>query len=205
MDGGKTETQAQQHDLVRQIGFAERWLARARQEVVEGRHARGVLSLLLAEAEVHHARERGLPVQEATAWRPTLPMTILGGTLLAGLVFGVLSLVAPLLPPAGRLEVPASLPPAPPVIRFKQPVGSTLALIPAAIVPVQQNAVLPVRVEIQSPAVRQRRPVVRPAVSHVSAAGPGTTPAPAAPALVSDGDLIDLVLAAERSLRGVGP
>lgn len=203
MDGRKTETQAQ-YDLVRQIGFAERWLARAREEVAEGQDARGVLSLLLAEAEVHHARERTLPVQESVATRPLPLVSILGGTLLAGLLLSGLALRIPS-PPVARWEVPAALSPAPPIIRFKQSVGSTLALIPVVVAPIEQRAPASIRpLETAGRAVGEKRPVVRPAVNRVPVAPAAAAPA-AAPVLVSDSELIDLVLAAERSLRGVGP
>jgi hypothetical protein len=90
------------------------------------------------------------------------------------------------------------------VIRFKQPVGSTLALIPMVVAPAVPTQVISARPRVPAvtgaPRVPVRRMPVRAAVlpRNVPASAPDQ---PAVP-VVSDGDLIDLVLAAERSLRG---
>ena len=70
--------------MVRHIGFAERWLERAKREVAEGYLARSLLTLLLTEAEVHHAREASFPSpQSAVLPRPSTVPAILGATGLA--------------------------------------------------------------------------------------------------------------------------
>jgi len=189
--------QVPEEHLARHIGFAERWLARAKQEVTDGQLARSVLTLLLAEAEVHHARERTLPAREAALPRPSMAMTILGATALLVLLLAGRSLFSP------RGEMVTGFTSAPAVVKFKQP-GSTLALVPAVLTPEQTVAAPAPRVPAPPPrtdrvwrnAARPSRPAAKPRpVSPVLIA-------PAAPVLLSDGDLIDLVIAAERSLRG---
>jgi len=189
--------QVPEEHLARHIGFAERWLARAKQEVTDGQLARSVLTLLLAEAEVHHARERTLPAREAALPRPSMAMTILGATALLVLLLAGRSLFSP------RGEMVTGFTSAPAVVKFKQP-GSTLALVPAVLTPEQTVAAPAPRVPAPLPradrvwrnAARPSRPAAKPRpVSPVLIA-------PAAPVLLSDGDLIDLVIAAERSLRG---
>jgi len=200
-----SEPHATEEHLVRHIGFAERWLARAKQEVREGRLARGVLTLLLAEAEVHHARERTFPAREAALPRSPVAMTVLGAAALLALLLGGRSLLP------SRVEVATGLAPAPAIVRFRQP-GSMLALVPAVLTPEETTASAPL-----APAPRVVPPrAVPPKVERIRrsptrpAARPAPAPRPAAPAagdavspaLVSDAELVDLVIAAERSLRG---
>lgn len=189
--------------VVRHIGFAERWLIRARQECTEGNLVRGLLTLLLAEAEVQHAREVSLPSQAAVLPRPSAVAMIVGAT---GLVV-VLLLALTGFPSKDELVTGTSG--APLVIRFEQSVGSTLALVPAVISssPETQPTWLS---QARHPAPSEASPGVGERASMVAArratpAEPGVPPLPKAPGtsrLVSDEDLIDLVLAAERSLRG---
>ena len=197
MEHDESERQFPEEHLARHIGFAERWLARAKQEVTDGQLARSVLTLLLAEAEVHHARERTLPAREAALPRPSIAMTILGTTALMVLLLAGRSLFSP------RGEMVTGFTSAPAVVKFKQP-GSTLALVPAVLTPEQTVAApaprapapLPRADRVWRSAARPSRPAAKP-----RPVSPAVT-APAAPVLVSDGDLIDLVIAAERSLRG---
>jgi len=182
-----------QKNLVRQIGFAERWLVRAKQEVSAGNRARSVLNLLLAEAEVHHARETTAPAREMVLPRPAPLVTVLGIAFLAALLLAVPVLLAP---PDFSTEVATTAA----VIRFKQQVGSTLALIPVVAAPappaVQTSPVAPAAPRAVP------RPALRPAAPRLASARPVVIIAAPPPPLVSDTDLIDLVLAAERSLRG---
>ncbi len=197
MEHDESERQVPEEHLARHIGFAERWLARAKQEVTDGQLARSVLTLLLAEAEVHHARERTLPAREVALPRPSIAMTILGATALMVLLLAGRSLFSP------RGEMITGFTSAPAVVKFKQP-GSTLALVPAVLTPEQTVAAPAPRVPAPLPrvdrvwrnATRPSRPAAKP-----RPISPAVT-APAAPVLVSDGDLIDLVIAAEQSLRG---
>lgn len=189
--------------VVRHIGFAERWLVRARQECTEGNLVRGLLTLLLAEAEVQHARDVTLPSQAAVLPRPSALAMIVGATGLAV----VLLLALTGFPSKGELVTGGSG--GPPVIRFEQSVGSTLALVPAVISssPETQPAWLP---QARSAAPFEASPgggerVSRVAARRATPAKRGVPPlakTPGTSRLVSDADLIDLVLAAERSLRG---
>jgi len=201
-----SEPHATEEHLVRHIGFAERWLARAKQEVREGRLARGVLTLLLAEAEVHHARERTFPAREAALPRSPVAMTVLAAAALLALLLGGRSLLP------SRVEVATGLAPAPAIVRFRQP-GSMLALVPAVLTPEETAAspaplapaprVVPPRA-VPPKVERTRRSPTRPAARPAPAprhAAPATGDAVSS-ALVSDAELIDLVIAAERSLRG---
>ncbi|HEV8339099.1 MAG TPA: hypothetical protein VGR25_05510 [bacterium] len=193
------KTARRRDQLSHHIGFAERWLTRAKGEVARGDLGRGQLTLLLAEAEIHHARAaEGAP---ATAPRPHPVTMIVGTTLLAAALLSGLAAALP------RSTVTSVLPSSPPMIRFKQPVGSTLALIPMVAAPQTPTQMLsaPARgpALAGAPRAAPRRSPVRTAVPS----RPVSIPAPPLPAaaplvLVSDGDLIDLVLAAERSLRG---
>ncbi len=200
MASDENEHHIPEEHLVRQIGFAQRWLARAKREVTDGQTARSVLTLLLAEAEVHHARERSLPAREAAVPRPSARMTILGATALVALLLAGRSLVSP------KSEMVTGFGSVPAIVQFKQP-GSVLALVPAVLMPEQTVAAPasrapepPVRSDrVWRNAARPVRPALR--LSPVSPAVAARA-APAAPVLVSDGDLIDLVIAAERSLRG---
>ena len=197
MEHDESERQAPEEHLVRHIGFAERWLARAKQEVTAGQLARSVLTLLLAEAEVHHARERTLPARAAALPRPSPAMTILGAMALVVLLLAGRSLLLP------KGEMVTGFTSAPAVVKFRQP-GSTLALVPAVLLPERTVAAPAPRAPAARPRVdrvwrntaRPSRPAARP-----QPASPAVT-APAALVLVSDGDLIDLVIAAERALRG---
>ena len=189
--------------VVRHIGFAERWLFRARQECTEGNLVRGLLTLLLAEAEVQHAREVTLPSQAAVLPRPSAVAMVVGAT---GLVV-LLLLALTGFPSEGELVTGASG--GPPVIRFEQPVGSTLALVPAVISSSQQTQPAWLR-RARHAAPFEASPAESARASRVAArratpAKRGVPPlakTPGTSRLVSDDDLIDLVLAAERSLRG---
>lgn len=198
MSSGDVQTERRRDHLAHQIGFAERWLRRAQEEVAQGDLGRSQLTLMLAEAEVHHARSGGAALQRA-ATRPSALFTILGA---AGLAAALLAGLTAALP---QTDVTGFLPSSPPVIRFRQPVGSTLAMLPMAVAPavLTQATSAPPQVPVITGAPRRlgaRRPTVRAAAPTRST--PVDAPAPVVvPQLVSDGDLIDLVLAAERSLR----
>lgn len=197
--------------IVRHIGFAERWLARARQECVQGNVPRSLLTLLLAEAEVHRAR---LLPREGVATAPA-------ATPRAPLLTAAVALVAAgaLLLAQGRVAEPASEPsPAPLILTLGHQVGRVLALVPLGDDAGTDQAAAPsgVRVAPAVPApVRLPRPPVvvtqrpaRPARNPVGTASPSVRPpardggsTEASRPVLTEGDLIDLVLAAERSLR----
>lgn len=191
-------TERRRDHLAHHIGFAERWLSRAKQEIAQGDLGRSLLTLLLAEAEVHHARS-GTAAREAALPRPSAAVTILGATALAAAILAGLAAALP------RGDVAAALSSSPSVIRFKQPVGSTLALISLVVAPAPPTQAISAPPQVVAAARASRTPIRRlPArTAGPSRPAPASAPVPAAaPVLVSDGDLIDLVLAAERSLRG---
>ena len=197
---GAHDPEIPEEALTRQIGFAERWLTRAKQEVSSGNRARGILALLLAEAEVHHARETAAPARAIALPRPAPIATLLAVGLLAGLLLAVPALLAPPDLPTGTETTAA-------VIRFKHQVGSTLALIPVAAARGEETAVAaqpaakPAAVTRPSRPAPIRRTMVRSTVRRTASAPRATAIAPP-PQLLSESELIDLVLAAERSLRG---
>ncbi len=199
MSSGDVKTERRRDHLAHHIGFAERWLQRARQEIARGDLGRSLLTLLLAEAEVHHARSEGAAA-EASAPRPSAVVTILGATALAA---ALLAALAAALPPG---DVAAVLPSSAPVIRFKQPVGSTLALIPMVVAPAAPPQAISAPAQVPAvtgaPRLPARRGPIRPASATRRTAATTTSVPAVVPVLISDGDLIDLVLAAERSLRG---
>src|SRR5688572_28655366 len=79
--------------MIRHIGFAERWLARARAECTRGHVVRGALTLLLAEAEVHHAREAvtpDAPAADMVARTPRCNRSLVAAT---ALMIGVVAVI----------------------------------------------------------------------------------------------------------------
>jgi hypothetical protein len=218
------------------IGYAADWLARARQRVEQGDPARGLLALLLAQAEVRRATEVGLadlmprrhPTEHATDGGLLLVASV-GAVLAAGAAVLLGGLVATARP---RADAPL------PALRLPQAGQTTLQIVEASPADrvVERTVVRVVRVPAPAPPARREAaavaaptpPVGRegqdarvtpppaPAALPVpaglpgapAAAAPAAAPAPAPatvapvpPPLVSQADLIDLVLAAERSLR----
>lgn len=223
--------EAQDSQVVARIGFAERWLHRARTQCAEGDVSGGLLTLALADAEVRYALEAG-------GWRPAARHTVpsrrrrLGG-MLAAAVAAVLGVVWVSLPGPGPTE--AGEFDGPPIIRFASTTGTLLSMVsvpPAG--PVAQvsaagvSSPRPVRAATRTGLARSPTPVtlraapaatptgmVRLATGQPSATAESSTsgaltaltPAPGAPApfLLSEADLIEVVLAASRALQGSGP
>ncbi len=215
-----------QTDLSERIANAEDWLARARRQLEHGDRTRTALTLLLAEAEVHHARELGLPSMLGRR-RWSWVHGAIGSLAVAALIAGVwvsMPLPGVSVPPAGA--------PRPTVVALSEGTGSLLHLVqaPPAIVEarpagdagvgmrpshfVVRSAEPPRPVVVAAPGVTVAPLVVKPqapAPVVVLPAAPAVPPAPApapvvvqlppAPTVLSEADLIDLVLAAERSLR----
>jgi len=204
-------------EVVARIAFAEQWLQRARGQVSGGQLTRGVLTLVLADAEVHHAMEvAGLPGRPARHLRPALAV------LLVGLVVAVaLGLARSAAGPA-----PSAVDAGPPVLRLAGPGDDLLritappAVVPAATVTTPRAAVRPAAPLTVTntpagvpapPAVASMPPASPPPAPTVVTAAADGGPAPPASAgigsvpppvtVLSPGDLIDLVLAAERALR----
>ncbi len=215
--------------LTERIAYAESWLDRARRHIEDGDIDRGTLTLILAEAEVHRAREAGRSVSPPSP--PTRSTRRLRG---AGAAIAVLAAAAVLVaasvvalkdnaPVEARDVAPA------PVVRLSASVGDMLRMVVAP-EPVTERTIertierrvilrVPVPVEIPARDDRPARPVLtvpqgaapqapapQVAVSTTVSAAPAPAPAVApaaapAPVVLNEADVIDLVLAAERSLR----
>ncbi len=176
--------------VIARIGFAERWLDRARRQCAQGNVARGVLTLVLADAEVRHAlAAAGVPHAERRGRDARPALALMAGGLVAALLVAIRG-------PAGPASVSPA--PAPPIVRLAAASGSLL-----------DSLVFP-----QGPAVH---PVTAPGAvpaSPVTAGGTsgGPVPYPMAgeprPRMATGGslhlsvpELLDLVLTAERALR----
>jgi hypothetical protein len=198
--------------LAARIGFAEQWLRRARGQVAEGDVARGALTLVLAEAEVRHAMEiAGLPVRRR---RPLAPIA------LAAVVAAAAAAAISVLTPAAMPATAAG----PAIVQLDGGVGELLRLVvpPAAASAAQpRRAVAPL--PVRPPAALRRPPVAAEALSPAvpvatgrpagaAQAAAATSPAPAdallapaaappPPVVVSNRELIELVLTAGSVLR----
>jgi len=206
--------------LTERITFAENWLDRARREIKEGDLDRGTLTLILAEAEVHRAREVSMTAAApGTAVRTPPPAWRRPAALAATGFLLAVSLAA--FWPKARVEAPdiALLP----IVRLSAGTGAMLRLVtapePAVERTVEKRVILRVPVPV-SVTARDDRPAL-PAIASPGAAarqgpvpqvaasttvsapaGPAAVPVVApAPVLLNEADVIDLVLAAERSLR----
>ncbi len=210
VDEMRVDTRGRQ--VMARIGFAERWLHRARRHCVDGNVTRGLLTLVLAEAEMQYALEAG-GVSTKGGQRSLAVPTVLAVAALAAAVAVVASWL-PATPPT-----PSAIPSSP-IVKFATPVGTLLDLIqaPAATAPTPVVAVAPIIQRGSArPAVVQQvhlrvapevvsAPVTRPATAAVVVSPPPLVvqvfQAPSAP-VISEVDLIDLAIAAERTLRSV--
>jgi len=214
-----------QAQLSERITNAEDWLARARRQLEQGETARGTLTLLLAEAEVHHAREIGMDAAPVRAPLPRVHAAI-GMVTVVALVAAIW--VSGIQPATAPQSTDAS---STRIVTLSDGHGSLLELVQASAVAdakIDENQGFPVKVRVvrvpvrsimtlpvlsTAPVLAISRPPVRPepetaaviAVAPVPSppadAPAATTAQPGSPPLVSDANLIDLVLAAERSLR----
>jgi hypothetical protein len=218
--------------LTERIVFAEDWLDRARRQLQQGEVAGGALAMLLAEAELCRARETGLrvptvpPQTGARSWRSWAGFAALacGGILLAFVLAavsppqpgGLAQPVAPALrlaPGTGELLRMVTVPepaiertivrsrviriPVPPPA--PGPRGATPASAASAPATPASAAAPPLPERRSPPVAPAPAPQAASAVIPVLA----TPPAPAA-AVLSEAEVIDMVLAAERSLRRAG-
>lgn len=177
--------------VIERIGFAERWLDRARRQCAQGNVARGVLTLVLADAEVRHALAAAGVSRTGGAGRYARPaLALLVGVLAAGL------LVAFRWPTDSAPVAPTS---APPVVRLASASGSLLDTLSFPHGPAIPSVAAPV------PA-----PATPGAAARASGGVPGPLPTAGVPdpLVVNRGslhlsvpELIDLVLTAERALR----
>jgi hypothetical protein len=216
-----------QAQLSERITNAEDWLARARRQLEQGETARGTLTLLLAEAEVHHAREIGMGAAPVRAPLPRVHAAIGMLTVVALAAAIWASGIQPATAPQSTADASSTT-----IVRLSDGHGSLLELVQASAVAdakIDENQGLPVKVRvvrvpvrsIMTPPILSAAPVLaisRPpvrlepepvpviAAAPVPPSPPADAPAsaaakPGSPPVVSDANLIDLVLAAERSLR----
>jgi hypothetical protein len=220
-----------EHQILTRIGFAERWLQRAREECLDGDVARGLLTLVLADAEVRRVLQLAVP--PAPRPRPRRPSVAVVAAFLvaaaAALQVGVLALgAAPVdsagLAPrlmlragAGMLLEPYAYSPArerdaivtiPPVQAPAQPARASQSVQVPAPVPSGQTAVsvvplIPPAASAAPAPAPDAVPAVMPAA--VPAAAPAMAPAPAANTVITGIDLLDLVIVADRTLRRTQP
>lgn len=192
--------------VVTRIGFAERWLHRAKRHYGDGDATRGLLSVVLADAEMRYALESGGMKFKASPRRLWIPALLLAGTL------AVLAAVTTdwLLPPPAASGAAA----APPIFRLTSPVGMWLNLVQTASTvtiaprsPVRRDAVR--QFAVRASTLRSApSPAVRAAPSVSSSVAPIASPSQPAPvvavppaAVLSTADLIDLAISADRTLR----
>ncbi|MBI2201468.1 MAG: hypothetical protein HYU43_05950 [Armatimonadetes bacterium] len=131
------EVSLQTHDqqVIKRIGFAERWLDRAKRQYQDGDVPRGLLTLVLASAEMTHAIRLAHPAI-STRRRWVVPVAAAA----AATAIVLLAL-------AGRplwMPAPASSAPAPIVVTLSNRVGTLLELVEAppdpSAAPVPQHA-----------------------------------------------------------------
>ena len=214
-----------EHQILTRIGFAERWLQRAREECLEGDVARGLLTLVLADAEVR--RVLRLAVPPAPRSRSRLgPALVVGAGLIITAVFALQLVVlaigaasvesaglAPglmLRPGTGALLAPLdAIGPQEPARDLGAP--ATPAPAPPA---AAGRAAAPQRARLSSPPSLHQAaaPIVLVTAPAPAPAppSPGPAPVPAAstpapPAALSGVDLLDLVIVADRTLRRSQP
>lgn len=207
--------------LTDRITFAEDWLDRARRHIQEGNLDHGALTLILAEAELHRAREVGLPVATISSARLVRPQWSSRGAAAALIVTAVVAAVS--VATSRPRAIVEAHDVAMPILTLPGATGERLRMVTAAPIvqrTVERTVVRRVIVRVPVPAVigevRQAPPAsIAPAAAPMGAVVSPSSPAPAipapavvaapapapAPALLSEADVIDLVLAAERSLR----
>lgn len=211
--------------VVMRIGFAERWLRRARTQCADGNLQAGLLTLTLADAEVRYALESsGWPAARARAPRRLWPW------LLAAAAVAVAVWTFGLRTPAA-VPVSASSTDGPPVIRLTYRVGSLLALVTVPVVqsaptaavrpavhpaarrgpatvrtaPISTTAIAPARPAASTAAVSSGTTAVTGTTGSTSSSQLAVPAAPVTSPVISDVDLIEMVLAADRTLRGTSP
>ncbi len=198
--------------VMARIGFAERWLHRAKRHCGDGDVTRGLLTLVLAKAEMHYALETsGMSMKAASRQRMT--PALLAVVALAVAVVVIMSWLEPA-PPAHSAAATVH------IVKLVTPVGIWLDLVQA---PSLSTSPLPALVSgaraVGSRLVLRHENTLRPSpvqaapgnalVDSDAAPVPATAtavvgPAPSAPpVLLSAVDLIDLALAADRTLRRV--
>ncbi len=217
-----------EHQILTRIGFAERWLQRAREECLDGNVARGVLTLVLADAEVRRLLQlSGAPLASPRSSR-VISLVAVGIAVVLGaalaLQLGVLALgAAPTesaaLPTAltlragtgALLEPLAAI--APPVAESRPtavPTRPTSMIGRPARSPVTFRPAQVPQTVVRAAPVQVTPPVAAPAAVSspppaVPAPGPTVVSAPVPSVTLSGVDLLDLVIVADRTLRRSQP
>lgn len=180
--------------MLSRIGFAERWLTRARGQWTAGNHARSLLTLVLADAELRRAMDSAGARRRTAARRPTVAT----GFLVAAVVASALLLI-------GRWSTTphavATTPPPPVVKPSVLPSGPMDAVIPPTR---SATSVVSVYTAVPGVAVRTAPSQMAAAPPAQSQAHPASTSELAASLRFSSRSrpsLLDLVLTAERVLR----
>ena len=224
-----------EHQILTRINFAERWLQRAREECLDGDVGRGLLTLVLADAEVRRLLQLAVPPAPRPRWRRLSVVAGIAGLVIAAAValqFGVPALRAASVDPAAlapslslRADTGALLLPlevdrseeAMPIVRTApstvSPQRVRTAPVPARPVlgSVAQRPAAPATITVSAPQPAVSRVIPSSPAPETStpapapAAGPTVTPAPAANATLSVADLLDLVIVADRTLRKSEP
>jgi hypothetical protein len=202
------------------ITFAEDWLDQARRRIQDGQTVHGTLALMLAEAELHRAREADIAAGARPIGRPWAAWTALGALSLAAvvvivsfavhhppvLVFDSEDTVRPIVRlAAGTGEMLRIVTPPEPVVE-RTVVQSRIIHVRVPIAPIIRVEPVPRPVAAPRPAVPARPVAVPVTVVPQAPVQPAAAPPVAAPApsLLTDAEVIDMVLAAERSLRQAG-
>lgn len=204
--------------LTRRITFAEDWLARARRQVEDGEQARGILTLLIAEAEVHRARDLGTGFIDAVPVRTGRRLGTFAALAAAAVVAAATALWYPFGPLGWNTASAGEVSPHP-IVSLSAGTGSMLRLVqasqtvertvtvPVAVPVIVRTPTSPLIVDHAAEQVRAPAPVQRTAAQPAprrSEASAAPTPPPTgseSSTLLSEAELIDLVLATERSLR----
>jgi hypothetical protein len=212
--------------LTERIAFAESWLDRARCQIRDGQVVRGALTMLLAEAELQCARDSRLARAVAAHRSPGRPWTT--WTAIAALALAAATALAISLANVDSGVAGEGLASTTPIVTLSAGSGEMLRLVvvPESVVEptvVERMVVTSriVRVPVLVPAAASPEPP-REMTGPPSATVPAQVPpamvtpvqapaapqvvaaAPAAPVLLTEAEVIDMVLAAERSLRRKG-
>ena len=177
--------------VLSRIGFAERWLTRARGQWTAGHHARSLLTLVLADAELRHAMDTAGARRRTKARHPTATTSFL----LAAVVVSALLLI-------GRWSItPHAVATTPP------PLVATPSVLSGAPI----DAVRPMPLAMSATPAHAGVPGTAPQTASSQMAGPlpaqARSASPSGPAASlhlpsrSRPSLLDLVLTAERVLR----
>src|SRR5574337_758704 len=189
---GRMSMTSSDEQMLSRIGFAERWLARARGQWTAGHHARSLLTLVLADAELRHAMDTAGARRHTAARHPA----VAAGLVLAAIVASALLLI-------GRWSITpravATTPPRPavrPSFLSGAPMDTVMRPAPLA------TSAVPVHTVVSGTAARTASSQVAPQAQSqalsASASGPAASlrlPSRLRPSL------LDLVLTAERVLR----